>query len=71
MDLVLVDLFPACLSIEEKAKHWISIFSHFKPPHLRALKTILSQKRRCLIKSISYFFLKFSTICFKIYCISG
>ncbi|KAG6435942.1 hypothetical protein SASPL_100823 [Salvia splendens] len=46
MDLVLVDLFPACLSIEEKAKHWISIFSHFKPPHLRALKTILSQKRR-------------------------
>ncbi|KAL1543836.1 sister chromatid cohesion protein pds5-like [Salvia divinorum] len=46
MELVLVDLFPACLSIEEKAKHWISIFSHFKPPHLRALKTILSQKRR-------------------------
>ncbi|KAG6432617.1 hypothetical protein SASPL_104198 [Salvia splendens] len=46
MDLVLVDLFPAHLSIEEKTKHWISIFSHFKPPHLRALKTILSQKRR-------------------------
>ncbi|KAH6832801.1 hypothetical protein C2S53_006048 [Perilla frutescens var. hirtella] len=46
MELVLVDLFPACLSTEEKTEHWISIFSHFKPPHLKALKTILSQKRR-------------------------
>ncbi|XP_057795772.1 sister chromatid cohesion protein PDS5 homolog B [Salvia miltiorrhiza] len=46
MELVLVDLFPACLPIEEKTKHWISIFSHFKPPHHRALKIILSQKRR-------------------------
>lgn len=43
-----MDLFPACLSTEEKTKHWISMFSHFKPPHLKALKIILSQKRRCL-----------------------
>lgn len=62
-----MDLFPACLSIEEKTKHWISIFSHFKPPHLRAMKTILSQKRRYLIQSILFFCLNFSTIGFKVH----
>ncbi|KAH6762940.1 hypothetical protein C2S52_020373 [Perilla frutescens var. hirtella] len=46
MELLLVDLFPACLSTEKKTGHWISIFSHVKPPHLKALKTILSQKLR-------------------------
>ncbi|KAK6132002.1 hypothetical protein DH2020_034228 [Rehmannia glutinosa] len=46
MELVLADLFPASLSIEERTRHWIFIFSLFKPPHLKALKIILSQKRR-------------------------
>ncbi|KAH6775471.1 hypothetical protein C2S52_013032 [Perilla frutescens var. hirtella] len=46
MELVLVDLFLACLSTKEKTEHWISIFAHFKPPHLKALRTILSKKRR-------------------------
>ncbi|KAL3845532.1 hypothetical protein ACJIZ3_002935 [Penstemon smallii] len=46
MELVLDDLFPASLSTEERTRHWISMFSLFKPPHLKALKIILSQKRR-------------------------
>lgn len=61
-----MDLFPACLSTEEKTKHWVSIFSHFKPLHLKALKAILSQKRRCLIISINFFCLRFFTIHSKI-----
>ncbi|GFP89800.1 sister chromatid cohesion protein pds5 homolog a [Phtheirospermum japonicum] len=46
MELVLADLFPASLSTEESTRHWIFIFSLFEPPHLKALKTILTQKRR-------------------------
>ncbi|CAA2988300.1 sister chromatid cohesion PDS5 homolog A isoform X2 [Olea europaea subsp. europaea] len=46
MELVLVDLFPSSLQIEERTRHWISIFSLFKSPHLMALKIVLSQKRR-------------------------
>ncbi|KAL7117964.1 hypothetical protein ACP275_03G105700 [Erythranthe tilingii] len=46
LDLVLADLFPFSLSIEEKISHWIFMFSLFKPPHLKALRTILSIKRR-------------------------
>ncbi|KAL6515543.1 hypothetical protein OROHE_018577 [Orobanche hederae] len=46
MELVLADLFPVSLSIEERLRHWMFIFSHFEPHHLKALKTILSQKRR-------------------------
>ncbi|XP_020554556.1 sister chromatid cohesion protein PDS5 homolog A [Sesamum indicum] len=46
MELVLADLFPSSLSIEERTQHWIFMFSLFKPSHLKALKTILSQKRR-------------------------
>ncbi|KAG8378272.1 hypothetical protein BUALT_Bualt08G0120300 [Buddleja alternifolia] len=46
MELVLAELFPAFLSIEERTRHWIFMFSLFKPPHLKALKIILSQKRR-------------------------
>ncbi|CAA0827902.1 ARM repeat superfamily protein [Striga hermonthica] len=46
MELVLADLFPASLSVEERTRHWIIIFSLFKLPHLKALKIILSQKRR-------------------------
>ncbi|KAL3641267.1 hypothetical protein CASFOL_016235 [Castilleja foliolosa] len=46
MDLVLADLFPASLSTEERTRHWIFMFSLFEPLHLKALKTILTQKRR-------------------------
>lgn len=59
-----MDLFPACVSTEEKTKHWIYIFSHFKPPHHKALKTILGQKRRCLIKLIHFFTSKFPIFMF-------
>ncbi|XP_054798442.1 sister chromatid cohesion protein PDS5 homolog B isoform X2 [Prosopis cineraria] len=47
MELVLADdLFPEHLSVEERANHWIHIFSLFSPLHEKALHTILSQKRR-------------------------
>ncbi|KAL8482154.1 hypothetical protein ACS0TY_028350 [Phlomoides rotata] len=46
MELVLEELFPASLSMKDRTRHWIIIFSRFEPPHLKALKTILSQKRR-------------------------
>uniref|UniRef100_A0A5B6YQ09 Sister chromatid cohesion protein PDS5 homolog A n=1 Tax=Davidia involucrata TaxID=16924 RepID=A0A5B6YQ09_DAVIN len=47
MELVVAEeLFPASLSIEERTRHWISLFSLFSPPHVRALNTILAQKRR-------------------------
>ncbi|EYU22961.1 hypothetical protein MIMGU_mgv1a019419mg, partial [Erythranthe guttata] len=55
LDLVLADLFPFSLSIEEKISHWIFMFSLFKPPHLKALRTILSIKRRCLINLLICF----------------
>ncbi|KAK4391079.1 Sister chromatid cohesion protein pds5 [Sesamum angolense] len=54
MELVLADLFPSSLSIEERTRHWIFMFSLFKPPHLKALKTILSQKRRLRDGLITY-----------------
>ncbi|KAL3513624.1 hypothetical protein ACH5RR_026341 [Cinchona calisaya] len=40
------DVFPVSLSVEERTKHWIFMFSLFTPLHLKALNTILSQKRR-------------------------
>ncbi|KAJ9673634.1 hypothetical protein PVL29_023280 [Vitis rotundifolia] len=47
MELVLAeDLFPATLSVEERTRHWISFFSLFTPLHVKALNSILSQKRR-------------------------
>ncbi|XP_073145431.1 sister chromatid cohesion protein PDS5 homolog B isoform X2 [Henckelia pumila] len=46
LELVLADLFPTSLSTEERTKHWILMFSIFKPPHVKALKIILHQKRR-------------------------
>lgn len=48
LDLFLADLFPASLSTEDSTKHWILMFSIFKPPHVKALKIILHQKRRCI-----------------------
>ncbi|KAG7980770.1 hypothetical protein I3843_05G200200 [Carya illinoinensis] len=47
MEIVLAeDLFPAPLSIEERTRHWIHLFSIFTPLHIKALNSILSQKRR-------------------------
>ncbi|KAM5564215.1 sister chromatid cohesion protein PDS5 [Rosa sericea] len=47
MELVLAeDLFPAVLSMEERTRHWIHLFSVFTPLHLKALNAILSQKQR-------------------------
>ncbi|GAA0143288.1 chromatin/chromatin-binding, or -regulatory protein [Lithospermum erythrorhizon] len=40
------DLFPPSLSLEERTKHWIFMSSLFTPSHLKALKLILSHKRR-------------------------
>lgn len=39
-------LFPDSLSMQKKAAHWITIFSYFTLPHIRALNSIMCQKRR-------------------------
>ncbi|KAL6010732.1 hypothetical protein ACLOJK_001173 [Asimina triloba] len=55
MELVLADdLFPATLSIEERTKHWISVFSIFTTLHMKALNSILSQKRRLQMEMQAY-----------------
>ncbi|XAR55570.1 hypothetical protein NMG60_11035679 [Bertholletia excelsa] len=47
MELVLAEeLFPVFLSIEDRTRQWIRLFSHFNSPHLKVLNTILSQKQR-------------------------
>ena len=47
MELLLAEeMFPASLSVEEKTRHWILLFSLFDPPQLKALNSILYQKRR-------------------------
>ncbi|KAJ8563635.1 hypothetical protein K7X08_032087 [Anisodus acutangulus] len=47
MEIVLADsLFPASLSIEDRTRHWVFMFSLFTPCHLKALNAILSQKLR-------------------------
>ncbi|KAF3445662.1 hypothetical protein FNV43_RR10838 [Rhamnella rubrinervis] len=47
MELVLAeDLFPGLLSVEERTRHWIHLFSLFTPLHVKALNSILLQKRR-------------------------
>lgn len=47
MELVLADnLFPEHLSVEERTKHWIHMFSLFSSLHEKALNAILAQKRR-------------------------
>ncbi|XP_027368350.1 sister chromatid cohesion protein PDS5 homolog A [Abrus precatorius] len=47
MEFVLADdLFPKHLSVEERTKHWIHMFSLFSSPHEKALNSILTQKRR-------------------------
>ncbi|CAK9165271.1 unnamed protein product [Ilex paraguariensis] len=44
--LLAEDMFPASLSMEERTRHWIFMFTLFSPLHVKALNTILSQKRR-------------------------
>ncbi|KAM7514857.1 hypothetical protein LguiA_004440 [Lonicera macranthoides] len=40
------DLFPSSLSIAERTKHWIFLFSLFTPAHMKSLNAILYKKRR-------------------------
>ncbi|CAN4099678.1 unnamed protein product [Withania somnifera] len=47
MEIVLAEtLFPSSLSIDDKTRHWVFMFSLFTPCHLKALNAILSQKLR-------------------------
>ncbi|PHT45544.1 hypothetical protein CQW23_14702 [Capsicum baccatum] len=55
IEIVLADtLFPASLSIEDKTRHWVFMFSLFTPCHLKALSAILSQKRRLRTEMQAY-----------------
>ena len=55
MELVLVeDLFPADLSIEERTKHWIRLFSLFNNHHEKALRHVLLQKQRYSLAGFSW-----------------
>lgn len=59
MELVVAgDLFAPSLSVEERTRHWISLFSLFTPLHMKALTTILSQKRRLQSEMQNYVFLR-------------
>ncbi|KAL6962149.1 hypothetical protein U1Q18_037103 [Sarracenia purpurea var. burkii] len=47
MELVLAEeMFPADLSVEDKTRHWILLFSLFSALHLKALKSIFYLKQR-------------------------
>uniref|UniRef100_A0A1S4BUR3 Sister chromatid cohesion protein PDS5 homolog A n=1 Tax=Nicotiana tabacum TaxID=4097 RepID=A0A1S4BUR3_TOBAC len=47
MEIVLADsLFPGSLSVEDRTRRWVFMFSLFTPCHLKALNAILSQKLR-------------------------
>ncbi|XP_042494416.1 sister chromatid cohesion protein PDS5 homolog A isoform X2 [Macadamia integrifolia] len=55
MEVVLAeDLFPPALSVEERTSHWISSFSFFSPLHVKALNSILTQKRRLQTEMLVY-----------------
>ncbi|KAF3640005.1 putative sister chromatid cohesion protein PDS5 -like protein A-like isoform X2 [Capsicum annuum] len=55
IEIVLADtLFPASLSIEDKTRHWVFMFSLFTPCHLKALSAILSQKLRLRTEMQAY-----------------
>eukprot|EP00256_Glycine_max_P066679 XP_025981274.1 uncharacterized protein LOC102668501 [Glycine max] len=55
MEFVLAnDLFPEDLSVEERTKHWMHMFSLFSFPHEKALDNILTQKRRFQNEMKSY-----------------
>ncbi|GAB2260584.1 hypothetical protein Droror1_Dr00011439 [Drosera rotundifolia] len=44
--LLAMDLFPLDLTVEERAQHWIFMYSFFTPVHEKAFNSILFQKRR-------------------------
>ncbi|KAM0947386.1 putative sister chromatid cohesion protein Pds5 [Dioscorea sansibarensis] len=51
-------LFPDCLSVMERTKHWVAFFSFFTPHHVKALNSILSQKRRLQEEMLLYLSLR-------------
>ncbi|XP_021284773.1 sister chromatid cohesion protein PDS5 homolog A isoform X2 [Herrania umbratica] len=55
IELVIAEeLFPVLLPVEERARHWIHLFSLFSPLHVKALSAILSQKRRLQTEMRNY-----------------
>ncbi|XP_043809611.1 sister chromatid cohesion protein PDS5 homolog A isoform X1 [Manihot esculenta] len=52
------DLFPIHLSVEDRTRHWIHFFSLFTPLHVKALNSILTQKRRLQTEMQSYLVLR-------------
>ncbi|KAJ9167086.1 hypothetical protein P3X46_021763 [Hevea brasiliensis] len=59
MELILAeDLFPIHLSVEDRTRHWIHFFSLFTPLHVKALNSILSQKRRLQTEMQSFLVLR-------------
>ncbi|KDP32795.1 hypothetical protein JCGZ_12087 [Jatropha curcas] len=59
MELILAeDLFPVCLSVECRTRHWVQLFSLFTPLHVKALNSILSQKHRLQTEMQSYLALR-------------
>ncbi|OAY80665.1 Sister chromatid cohesion protein PDS B, partial [Ananas comosus] len=59
MELVLAEeLFPSSLSSKERVNHWTAFFSLCKLPHIKALNSILSQKKRLQMEMESYLALR-------------
>ncbi|XP_039137720.1 sister chromatid cohesion protein PDS5 homolog A isoform X2 [Dioscorea cayenensis subsp. rotundata] len=59
MEVVLSeDLFPDCLSVMERTKHWVAFFSFFTPHHIKALNSILFQKQRLQEEMLLYLSLR-------------
>ncbi|KAL1121303.1 hypothetical protein V6Z11_D01G223300 [Gossypium hirsutum] len=59
IELVIVeDLFPILLPVEERTRHWIHLFSLFSPSHVKALSAILSQKKRLQTEMRNYLVLR-------------
>ncbi|XP_010912048.2 sister chromatid cohesion protein PDS5 homolog B isoform X2 [Elaeis guineensis] len=52
------DLFPSSLPIKERTEHWIAFSSLFKLPHIKALNSILYQKRRLQMELQEYLSLR-------------
>ncbi|KAK1422159.1 hypothetical protein QVD17_25081 [Tagetes erecta] len=57
------DLFPVALSVEERIRHWLFLFSHsesahkngiFTPAHEKALAAVLCQKKRLQFEMQNY-----------------
>ncbi|XP_057974992.1 sister chromatid cohesion protein PDS5 homolog B isoform X2 [Malania oleifera] len=52
------ELFPPSLSVMERTRHWIYLFLLFNPAHMKALNSILSQKRRLQTEMQNYLALR-------------